>query len=367
MDNTHWKRIVIKCGSALIAPKQNGCSSHYLLSIAHFILRCRERGIDVVLVSSGSVAAGRHLFADQDKSIAAKKAMAAAGQTEMMATWDKLFDFATAQILLTHADLRDRERYESIRNTIDSLVDNGILPIVNENDTVTTDKLKVGDNDNLSAMVAAAFDADALIICSDVDGLYDKNPHKYDDAKLLSWISEIDESTYKMAGDAVSDVGTGGMKTKIQAAEKATSHGIDTFIVNGFTELSFNQLLAGKNPGTHFQPHAKPLSDHQHWMTHTAKAQGELIVNAEFDAPAEKASEGLTGATLKEVKGQFNVGDTVLIKKEDGTKIAKARSNYSSCLLSFIAEQDNPDYADEFQKNTGPILSDKNIAILENS
>lgn len=367
MDNTQWKRIVIKCGSALIAPKQNGCSSHYLLSIAHFILRCRERGIDVVLVSSGSVAAGAHLFDDAEKSITVKKAMAAAGQTEMMATWDKLFDFATAQILLTHADLRDRDRFVSIRKTLHKLVDNQILPIVNENDTVTTDKLKVGDNDNLSAMVATAFDADALIICSDVDGLYDKNPHKYDDAKLLSSVNHIDESIYAIAGDAVSAVGTGGMKTKIQAAEKATSHGIDTFIVNGFTELSFNQLLDGKNPGTHFQPVATPLSDHLHWMTHTTKAQGELVVENNFEVDPQEASSQLTGATLKAVEGQFNVGDTVLVRKDDGTKIAKARSNYSSCLLSFIAEQENPDYADEFQKSTGPIVSEHNIAILEGS
>jgi len=201
MNRSNWKRIVVKVGSALIAPNRQGCSSHYLLSIAQFIVRCRMQGIQVVLVSSGSVAAGAHLFPEETKkNIAIKKAMAAAGQTEMMATWDKLFDFPSAQVLLTHADLRDRERYVSIRETLDSLLDHGVLPIVNENDTVTTDKLKVGDNDNLSAMVATAADADALIICSDVDGLYDKNPHKHDDAKLLSWVDKIDESIYAMAG-----------------------------------------------------------------------------------------------------------------------------------------------------------------------
>ena len=160
MNRANWKRIVIKVGSALIAPNRQGCSSHYLLSIAQFIVKCRAEGIQVVLVSSGSVAAGSHQFKAQDSDdIAIKKAMAAAGQTEMISTWDRLFDFPSAQILLTHADLRDRERYVSIRDTLFSLLDNDILPIVNENDTVTTDKLKVGDNDNLSAMVAAAADA----------------------------------------------------------------------------------------------------------------------------------------------------------------------------------------------------------------
>ena len=185
MQISKWKRIVIKVGSALIAPHGNGCSSHYLLSIAQFIVRCREQNIEVVLVSSGSIAAGSHLFPGEVKNIATKKAMAAAGQTEMMATWDKLFDFPTAQILLTHADLKDRERYTSVRETLFSLLEYGLLPIVNENDTIVTDKLKVGDNDNLSAMIATAADADALIICSDIDGLYTANPQVDKKAKEI--------------------------------------------------------------------------------------------------------------------------------------------------------------------------------------
>ena len=264
MSSISWKRIVIKVGSALIAPKQNGCSSHYLLGIAQFIVRCKAMGIEVVLVSSGSVAAGSHLFNEQEAgykpSIAVKKAMAAAGQMEMMATWDRLFDFPTAQILVTHGDLRDRERYVSIKDTIFSLLENGILPILNENDTVTTDKLKVGDNDNLAAMIAAAADADTLIICSDVDGLYDSNPHVNRDAQLLSDVPQINDAIFAMAGDTASKVGTGGMNTKIQAAKKAVAHGIDTYIVNGFTAQTFNTLLAGKNPGTHFSPDKKPIT-----------------------------------------------------------------------------------------------------------
>lgn len=165
MANIHWKRIVVKVGSALIAPHKQGCSSHYLLGIAQFIANCRAQGVQVVLVSSGSVAAGWHRLGDvKQPSVSQKKAMAAAGQADMMATWDKLFDFPSAQLLVTHGDLRDRERYISIKNTLFSLLDHGLLPIVNENDAVTTDTLRVGDNDNLSAMVAAAADADALII-----------------------------------------------------------------------------------------------------------------------------------------------------------------------------------------------------------
>jgi glutamate 5-kinase len=372
MNISNWKRIVIKVGSALIAPTKNGCSSHYLLGIAQFIVRCKSKGIEVVLVSSGSVAAGSHLFEQIEQSdtsakenLALKKAMAAAGQMEMMGTWDKLFDFPTAQILVTHGDLRDRERYVSIKDTIFGLLKNNILPILNENDTVTTDKLKVGDNDNLAAMVAAACDADTLIICSDVDGLYDSNPHENTDAKLMSTVDVIDPSIYAMAGGSTSDVGTGGMRTKVQAAEKAVAHGIDTFLINGFTEQSFNALVNGKNPGTHFPSSRQPMQEHLHWMTHTSTAQGEVVVDNHFSAELEEHSEELTSDEILEVNGDFSVGDTILVRKDDGTKLAKAKSNYSSCLLNFIAEQDDKGFASKLQNTTGPILSENNIAVLE--
>ncbi|WP_416308592.1 glutamate 5-kinase [Neptunicella sp. SCSIO 80796] len=362
MNKFQWRRVVIKVGSALIAPDKKGCSSRYLLSIAQFILRCRMHGIEVVLVSSGSVAAGAHFFAESDrKDIAIKKAMAAAGQTSMMATWDRFFDFPCAQILLTHADLTDRERYESIRETMFSLLNGGLLPIINENDTVTTDELKVGDNDNLAAMVAAAADADTLIICSDVNGLYDKNPNQHDDAKLINWVTEITPEIYAMAGGADSSVGTGGMKTKIEAAEKATSHGISTFIVNGFEESSFNDLLNGRNPGTLFQPYKRPLQERLHWLTHTSKEQGELIVQGSFDEPLDKNSSQLTSDGIVEVRGEFAIGDTILVRSDDGTRLAKATSNYSSCMLSYISEQESED----LNLQPGPIISDEDIAILE--
>lgn len=361
-----WKRIVIKVGSALIAPKRQGCSSQYLLSIANFIVRCRMQGTQVVLVSSGSVAAGAHLFDEVDKSsMTIKKAMAAAGQSEMMATWDRLFDFNTAQILLTHADLKDRDRFISVRDTMDALLNSNILPIVNENDAVTTDKLKVGDNDNLSAMVASAANADTLIICSDIDGLYNANPNIDKHAKLIPDVYDIDNTIYEMAGGAVSSVGTGGMKTKVQAAEKAVSQGIDTYIVNGFTELSFNQLLKGNNPGTHFHPIKNPMQDQAHWMRHTTKEQGELVVSNQFDIDTEDASDLVTPQDLIDVNGDFSAGDVVLLRKSNGKKLAKVKTNYSSCLLNFVTTQDNDHISEQLDKTDEPILSEKYISLLE--
>ncbi|PKF63650.1 glutamate 5-kinase [Psychromonas sp. psych-6C06] len=364
MKNNKWNRIVLKVGSALIAPERKGCSSRYLLHIAKFILQCRDMGIQVILVSSGSVAAGAHFFNNiENPSLAIKKAMAAAGQNEMMAAWDRFFDFPSAQILLTHGDLRDRERYDSIRETLFALLDAGILPVVNENDVVTTDALKVGDNDNLSAMVAAAADADSLIICSDIDGLYNKNPHTHDDAVLIKEVDAIDQDIYAMAGGAHSSVGTGGMKTKIEAAEKAISHGVSTYIINGFNEHSFEELISGNNPGTYFKPYQRPMKDDLHWMTHTAKAQGELIIEADSNSPFDENSEQFTSNEIVEVRGDFSVGDTILVSSDDGTHLAKAESKYSSCLLNFITTHDN-DEDNDFQHHTGPVISDKNIAYL---
>ncbi|MDN3651330.1 glutamate 5-kinase [Thalassotalea ponticola] len=366
MNTPNWNRIVIKVGSALIAPNRDGCSSQYLLSIANFIVRCRMSGIQVVLVSSGSVAAGAHLFEQvNDSSITIKKAMASAGQQEMMATWDRLFDFSTAQVLLTHADLRNRDRYISVRDTLDTLLENDILPVVNENDTVTTDKLKVGDNDNLSAMVATATQADALIICSDIDGLYTANPHLDKSARLISDVIEINSDIYAMAGGATSDVGTGGMKTKIQAAEKATSHGIQTFIVDGFNEQSFNQLLEGNNPGTLFHPHPDPMLEPMHWLRHTTLAQGELVVADEFSIDEDLTSDVLTSNDIIDVNGDFSAGDVVMLRKQNGEKVAKVTTNYSSCLLSFVATQDDEQINRTLDDTIDPILSEKYIAKME--
>jgi glutamate 5-kinase len=360
----NWQRIVLKVGSALIAPSGNGCSAHQLFPIAQFIIECRKQGKEVVLVSSGSVAAGRHVFSSPDNpTLEMKKAMAAAGQSEMVATWDRLFDFPTAQILLTHGDLRDQERYQSIRDTIEVSLNHGVMPIVNENDTVTTDMLKVGDNDNLSAMVAAASGADALIMCSDIAGLYNKNPNLNDDAELLCVVNNIDDSIMKMAGGAVSSTGTGGMLTKLQAAEKATAHGITTFIVNGFEAATFAKFVDGENPGTVFTPFKKPMQDELHWLTHTTRAQGELVVNQTGVNSVLDDEQTLSSDQLIDVKGNFNVGDTIMVKTENGTRVAKAVANYSSCLMSYIADSQEPQVGDSPKIDS--LIEENNIALLQ--
>lgn len=360
-------RVVLKVGSALISPKNNGCSSHNLLGIAQFIIQCREKGQQVVLVSSGSVAAGRKWFDTTSTSLALKRAMAATGQTDMMEVWDKLFDFPSAQLLLTNDDLCNKDRFDSFRDTIEALLEHNVLPIVNENDTVTSADRRVGDNDNLAAMVATSIDADTLIMLTDVDGLYNKNPQTNDDARKLIVVEKIDHTVYAMAGGATSAQGTGGMRTKIEAAEKATSHGIDTYVVDGFDTATFAELLAGGNPGTHFMADKKPMASGLHWMTHTVRERGEIVVS-EPKSDSDEYQESVTSNRLISVKGEFSVGDTILLRDDEGNKIAKAKANYSSCLLNYLADDDIRSKLDENSKLLhNPIISDEHMAVLENS
>lgn len=367
MSLTNSNRIVIKVGSALTAPGNNGCSSKNLKNIADFIQSCRRQGKEVILVSSGSVAAGRQWFANEKPSKALKKAMAAAGQTNMMAVWGKLLDMPLGQILLTHADLCNRERYVSIKETIESLLNNGLIPIINENDTVTSDELKVGDNDNLAAMTAAAVDADALIMCTDVEGFFDKNPNVHSNAKLLKHVYEITPSIYAMASGSVSSTGTGGMLTKVEAAEKAAAYGIDVYIVNGFDSCSLEQLVNGKNPGTHFLPNEAPLTPSIHWMTHTVRECGEVIIDDE-NSSFYGSDQRLTSENILEVKGQFSIGDSILVSSNDGKKIVKATANYSSCLLNHISQKQDEDEIDEDNSpQEYSIVSKEHLAVLENA
>ncbi|MDX1538141.1 glutamate 5-kinase [Arsukibacterium sp.] len=346
MINPSWRRVVLKVGSALIAPDNEGCSEQYLRPIAEFIHQCRQQGREVILVSSGSVAAGRHHFnfSHQRVPIALKRAMAAVGQNQMMNFWTNCFDFPCAQVLLTHGDLSDRVRHVNIQNTLRRLLDHQVLPIVNENDTIATDELKVGDNDNLAAMVATVVNADALIICSDVKGLYTADPSKDPMATLIPEVSTIDAAIFALAGGAASAVGTGGMRTKVEAAEKATAQGIDTLIVDGHQQETFECLLAGENPGTVFFGQHKPLPAKKHWVRHTLRAKGEIWVDDGCVEALSQHGASLLSSGIVQIKGEFDSGDAVIIRCAKGTRrIAKGVSRFSATELFSIKGQQSRD------------------------
>lgn len=248
-------RLVIKVGSALIAPEGKGCSTKFLLALADFIQHCRKNSQQLLIVSSGSVAAGAGLTnydLTQPLSIPKKQALAAIGQSHIMQHWQKLFDDTCAQILLTRADLENKKRRINAQNTLNTLFDMGVIPIINENDSVVVDELVVGDNDNLAAQVAVLCEADQLIICSDVNGLYDKNPSRHDDAVLIPQVKQVTQQIFNFADATDNPIATGGMHTKLEAALLATNAGIETLIINGRRAESFDKLKNNQQVGTRF-------------------------------------------------------------------------------------------------------------------
>ena len=331
-----WQRAVIKIGSALIAPDGNQCSAQYLLAIARFITESRAQGKEIVLVSSGSVAAGRSCVPiHHQPSIAEKQAMAAIGQTRMMANWARFFDDACAQILLTYDDLRNRGRYVNIQNTLRELLAHGAIPIVNENDSVAVNELKVGDNDNLAAYTALVAQADTLIICSDIDGLYTADPRKHPNATLIPEVHQLTPAIHQLAGGAGSPAGTGGMKTKLEAAEKCTQSGIQTLIVNGRKGDVFNHLLSGKVQGTIFRSHQTHANARTLWLKHTLKTAGQLNVDAGAKRAIIERGASLLPSGIVTVSGEFNVGEAVQIVHNQHV-IAKGLSLYSAKDLNAV-------------------------------
>lgn len=345
----NFNRAVIKVGSALVSPDANGCSGKYILAIARFITECQKAGKEIILVSSGSVSAGRQLIQHGSPipSIPTKQAMASVGQMKMMANWQRFFDVPCSQLLITHGDLKDRQRYINIKNTLRILLANNVIPIVNENDTVATDELKVGDNDNLAALVALVSEADCLFILSDINGVYNKDPRDNPDAVLIPEIEEITDEIYAMAGTTNNPIATGGMKTKIQAAEKAVENGIETYILNGSDSNVFESLLQGKNPGTRFKAHQAATKARKHWLKHTLKSTGKVSLdNGAANALINKGAS-LLPSGVTQVEGDFAAGESVdIIDAKTSTIIAKGICQYSQRDLLKIKGNNSSEIAD---------------------
>jgi len=336
MNAFSWQRAVLKIGSALISPDGKGCSAEYLLPIATFITDSRKQGKEIILVSSGSISAGRSdIKAGLRASIAEKQAMAAIGQTRMMANWSRFFDFPCAQLLLTLDDLNDRRRYVNFKNTLVELLKNNALPIINENDTVAVDEIKVGDNDNLAAHVALVTQADTLIICTDVDGLFTANPRLDKNAQLIPSLTSIDAQTMALAGGAGTSVGTGGMITKLEAAQKCINSGVQTLLINGTKGNAFEALTKGYCAGTLFSPSARGNNARQQWLTHTIKAKGRILIDEGAFAAVNNAGASLLAAGVIGVEGNFKQHDAVDVVYQN-TTIAKGIVAYSATELRQI-------------------------------
>lgn len=336
------KRIVIKVGSSTITYGTGKRNFSRIDRLAREIADLANQGKEIILVSSGAVAVGvdRLGLAAKPKTIPGKQAAAAVGQGVLMHTYEKIFaeyGQIVAQVLLTRMDSVDRHRYTNSRNTFLALLDYKVIPIVNENDVVSIDELKIGDNDNLSALVAGIVDADLLIILSDVDGLYTANPQKDPNAKLVPEVTDITQEIEESAGDAGSNVGTGGMFTKIQAAKVATSSGIHMVIASGEEKDAISRILEGEEVGTLFVSRENRLQFRKRWLAFGARIAGRIVVDDGCAKAVRKAGAcSILPAGITNVDGEFEAGNTVSVVDISGHELARGLTNYSSEELTRI-------------------------------
>jgi glutamate 5-kinase len=336
-----WRRIVVKVGSAVLT-NQSGIERRRIYMLAHQLAKLKDMGVQVILVTSGAVASGRaklRQLSEHGFTMPQKQAAAALGQAGLMQNYEQaleLHGLLAAQILLTAEDLRSRERYHHVSNTFKTLLEWGAVPIVNENDTVAVQEIKLGDNDNLAALLTNLLTADALINLTDVDGLFDCDPRLNPQAQLLSLVERVEAGHLAAAGSQPGQLGTGGILSKIKAADQAGKSGAYTIIANGRTDDILTRLLAGEELGTLFPPLAQHFSRRKHWIAFASRQEGELVVDSGAAQALRVNGKSLLAAGVQEVRGTFQIGDALRIYAPDHSLLGVGLTNYDSHDLLLI-------------------------------
>lgn len=332
------------------------------------IATLREQGVDVILTSSGAVAIGMSVMnmAPDEAGLLDKQAAAACGQPLLMNAYKQIaleYGFDIAQVLVTLEDLEDRRRFLNTKNTITRLIENGVMPIVNENDSVTTQEIKVGDNDRLAAKVAQMIQADNLLILTSVDGLYDRNPE--DPAAQHVPVVE-DVSQYLDVTDSVSSLGTGGMLTKMKAANMAQNAGCTTLIAKGEVDRPLTEVLNGERRHTRCVANGDPDSSWRIWLTDRLQQAGGLIVNAQTAAKLKDKRTAITGEDLISIQGEFTKGDVLHIYDEEGEELARGMTNFTSAEVVLLARNPDEDPKNLLGYEAAPrVITAENMALLK--
>lgn len=328
------KRVVLKVGSGVIAHLHGGLKEEVIASLSMDLAELRGQGLDVILVSSGAIAAGLGILGFEGKltSIPAKQACAAVGQAHLMWSYERHFERwgqKVAQVLLTRDDLEHRRRYLNARNTLFTLLKMGVIPIVNENDTVVVEEIKFGDNDNLSALVALMLESDLLVMLSPVKGLY-TGPPEGEGVSLISEVRNIDNELQGCRLEGVSELGTGGMGSKLEAIRKVVASGLPAVIARGDEPKVLRRLLKGEDVGTFFYPRGERLGGRKRWIGYALHPVGRIVID---DGAAKAIIEGgrsLLPKGVLEVMGGFGMGDPVSCVTKEGVEVARGLVNYSS-------------------------------------
>jgi len=334
-DMRGFRRWVIKVGSSLLTDEGRGLDMVTIRALVEQMVALRSYDLDIVLVSSGSVAEGmsRLGWGTRPRALHELQAAAAVGQMGLIQAYESCFQkrgLHTAQILLTHEDLSDRKRYLNARNTLRSLLELGVVPVVNENDTVATDEIRFGDNDTLGALVSNLVEADLLVILTDQSGLFDRDPRVYADATLVGEASVDDPRLEQMAGGSMTGIGRGGMRTKVRSSRLAARSGTATLIVSGREPRVLELARAGEGVGTFLVPAKAPLAARKQWLAGQLQLSGRLVLDAGAVRVLRQAGRSLLAVGVRAVDGSFQRGSVVACVDESDVEVARGLVNYSA-------------------------------------
>ncbi|MFC1833409.1 glutamate 5-kinase [Thermodesulfobacteriota bacterium] len=364
------KRVVLKLGSSVVT-SEYGLDLDTIGTIVDDVSRYKNEGKEFIIVSSGAVAAGvrRMSLKGGARTIPQKQAAASVGQSRLMATYEEAFaahGIRVGQMLLTKDDLIHRRRYINSRNTLTTLLGWGVVPIINENDTVVVEEIKLGDNDNLSALVATLAEADLLLALTDTEGLMDCDPVKNPDACLIPVVEEITPEIKQLASGATSQVGRGGMASKLEAAQKAAASGIPTIIAKGKVPHIIPRVMTGELYGTLLLPAKERMSARKHWMRYNLQPEGALIIDDGAGRALTRGGKSLLPVGIMRVEGRFEHGAAVSVQDGMGTRLAMGLVNYSSEELDKIKGHQTAeiDWLLSYRRNDEVIHAD-NMVLME--
>jgi glutamate 5-kinase len=364
-----YQRIVVKIGTSVLTRGTPHLDHPHMVELVRQCAGLHQAGKEVIICTSGAIAVGRARldFPDLPPTLNHKQMLAAVGQSRLMQFYERYFEIYgihVGQILLTRADVQNRRRYLNGRDTLLTLLEHRIVPIINENDAVATEEIKVGDNDNLSALVATLAEADLLLLLTDQPGLFTADPRTHADAQLIPEVEHIDEALKALAGGSVSGLGVGGMATKLQAADVARRAGTDVIIAAGHAPDVISRAVAGEAIGTRFKALKTPLENRKKWIYAGRKPAGSVTI----DAGATKAlctdGRSLLPAGITAVTGQFERGDTISIMDGDGRELARGITRYNSPDLLKIAGHHSDKIVEILGYAYGPVAVHRNDMIL---
>lgn len=364
-----YKRIVVKLGTSVLTGGSPRLDRAGMVEVARQCAQLHLQGCDVIIVTSGAIAAGREQLGHPSlpPTVSSKQMLAAVGQCRLMRVWEGLFEIyglVIGQMLLTRADVADRDRYLNARDALQALLEHRIVPVVNENDAVATAEIKVGDNDNLSAMVAVLAEADLLVMLTDLDGLYTADPRTHPDAQLIREVQNIDSTLTAVAGGSVSGLGTGGMTTKLQAADTARRAGIDVVIAGGRAPDVILRAANGEAIGTRFPAMDLPIENRKRWIFGNARPGGRLFIDAGAVVALRDKGGSLLPAGIVRVDGRFERGDSVVIVDLDDQPLARGIARYDSGDMRKIAGCHSGEIADRLGYTAGSVAVHRNDMLL---